>query len=69
MLRVLSFFGTFAIKVAKTWFDFHETRHTTLFGIYYYVEVVRIENHSYMLEITSLVAILRIFKLLWHIRA
>ena len=46
-----SVFGTFAHKVAQTLFDFHETWHTTLFGIYYYVEVVRIENHSLILEI------------------
>ena len=38
----LSFFGTFAHKVAQTWFVLHETWHTTLFGIYYCVEVVRI---------------------------
>ena len=45
-------FGTFADKVAQTWFFLHETWHITLFGIYYCVEVVRIENHSHMLEIT-----------------
>ena len=39
-------------KVAQTWFVLHETWHTTLFGIYYSVEVVRIENNSDMLEIT-----------------
>ena len=38
-------------KVAHTLFDFHEKWHTTLFGIYYDVEVVRIENHSLMLKI------------------
>ena len=55
MLRIygfLSVFGTFADKVAQTWFVLHETKHTTLFGIYYCVEVVRIENHSHVLEIT-----------------
>ena len=48
----LSFFGTFAHKVDQTWFVLHETWPTTLFSIYYSVEVVRIVNHSYMLEIT-----------------
>ena len=47
----LSVFDTFAHKVAQTWFVLHETWHRTLFGIYYCVEVVRIENHSHMLEI------------------
>ena len=46
-----SFFGTFDHKVALTWFILHETWHRTLFGIYYFVEVVRFENHSHMLEI------------------
>ena len=48
----LSFFCTFVHNVAQTWFVFHETLHTTLFGIYYFVEVIKIENHSNMLEIT-----------------
>ena len=48
----LSIFGTFSHKVDQTWFVLHETWHTTLFGIYYFVEVVRIENHRHMLEIT-----------------
>ena len=48
----LSVFLTFAHKVAQTWFVLHETWHTTLFGIYYCVEVVRILNHSHMLDIT-----------------
>ena len=47
----LSFFGTFAHNVAQTLFVLHETWHTTLFGIYYCVEVVRIVNHNHMLEI------------------
>ena len=51
-LGFFSFFGTFAHKVAQTWFVLHETLHTTLFGIDYCVEVGRIENHSHMLEIT-----------------
>ena len=48
----LNVFGTFALKVAQTWFLLHETWHTTLFGIYYFVEVFTIESHSHMLEIT-----------------
>ena len=39
----LSFFGTFAHKVAQTWFVLHETWEITLFGIYYCVEVVRVK--------------------------
>ena len=65
----LSFFGTFAHKVAQTWFVLYETWHTTLFGIYYCVEVVIIENHSHMLEFTFHVAILCFLKLFWHFRA
>ena len=49
---ILSVFGTFRHKVAQTWFVLHETWQKTLFGIYYCVEMVRIENHSNMLEIT-----------------
>ena len=48
----LSFFGFFAHKVAQNWLVFHETWYKTLFGIYYYVEMVRIENYSHMQEIT-----------------
>ena len=48
----LSIFGTFAHKVAQTFLILHETWHTTLFGIYYSVEVVRIENYSHVQEIT-----------------
>ena len=48
----LSFFGTFTHKAAQTLFILHETWHTTLISIYYFVEVVRIENHSHIQEIT-----------------
>ena len=48
----LSFFSPFAHKTGQTWFVLHGTWHITLFGIYYCVEVVRIENHSHMQEIT-----------------
>ena len=51
--RFLSVFGTFSHKVAQTWFVLHETWHTKLFHVYYCVEVVRIKNHSHMLEITG----------------
>ena len=44
--------GTFSHKVVPTWFVFHETRHKTLFYIYYCVEVIRIENNNHKLEIT-----------------
>ena len=50
--RFLSFFGTLAHKAGQTWFNMHETWQTTLFGIYYCVEVVKIKNHSHMLELT-----------------
>ena len=55
MLRFYEFLnvlGTFAHKKAQTWFILHETWRTTLFGIYYCAEVVTIENHIHMLEIT-----------------
>ena len=48
----LSVFDTFARKVAQTSFVLQETRHTTLFGIYYCAEIVRILNHKHMLKIT-----------------
>ena len=51
ILWVLSFFGSLAHKVAQTWIVLHETLHTTLFCIYYFVEVIRIENNSRILEI------------------
>ena len=44
----LSFYGTFAHKVAQTCFVLQETGLTILFGIYYYVKVVKIENRSHM---------------------
>ena len=47
----LSAFGTFAHRVAKTWFVLHETWHTILFGIYSCVEVFKMENNIHMLEI------------------
>ena len=65
-LRVL---GTFSHKMAQNWFVCYETRHTTLFGICYWVEMVRIENNSHMLEITWIVAIVMLFKRFWHFRA
>ena len=62
----LSVFGTLARKRAKTLFVLHEIWHTTRFGLYYFVYVVRIEYHSHMLEITCLVLILSDFKPFWH---
>ena len=47
----LSVYGTFAHKVAQTWFILHETWHRTLFCVYYCFEVDRIKNQLYMLEI------------------
>ena len=52
LVAILSVFGTFVHNVAQTWFVLHETYQTTLFRICYCVEVVRIENHYHMLEIT-----------------
>ena len=45
----LSIFSTFWHKVAQTWCTLHETWQTTVFGIYYCVEVVIIKKHSHML--------------------
>ena len=50
-LKFLKRFGTFSHKMVQTWFVLNETWHTTLFGIYYCVEMVRIQNNSHMLEI------------------
>ena len=52
ILCVLKLFWHFRAKAAQTWFVLYETWDTILFGIYYCVEVARIENHSHMLEIT-----------------
>ena len=51
------FYATFADKVAQTLFVVHETWHTTLLGVYYCVAMIRIVNHSHMLEISQYVAI------------
>ena len=51
-LRFLSAFGTFSHKLVQTWFVWPETWHTTLFGIYYCVEIIRIQNNSHIFEIT-----------------
>ena len=51
-MRFLRVFATYAHKVAQTLFVLQETVHTTQFGIFYCVEVVRIENNNHMLEIT-----------------
>ena len=48
----LSFFDTYPYDKAQTLFVLYETWHTTLFGLYYCVEVVRFENNSHVLEIT-----------------
>ena len=56
-------------KVCQNWFVLYETWHTKLFGIYYCVEVVRIENNSNMLNIMCYVAILWIIKLFLDFRA
>ena len=47
----LSVFGTFSHKVVQTWFVSHETWHTTLFHIYYCVEMVGMKTNSHMLEL------------------
>ena len=62
----LWFFGTFMHNVDQTWLILHEIFYTTLFGIYYSVKVVRIGNHSHMLESTCKDYILIVFKLFWH---
>ena len=48
----LSVFGTFARNVAQTCFDLNEYWQKSLLGTNYCVEVVRIENHCHILEIT-----------------
>ena len=50
ILPSLLFLGL--LLLAQTWFVLRETWRTTLFRIYYCLEVVRIENHSHILEIT-----------------
>ena len=43
---VLNFFRIFANKVGQTWCVLLEIWHTSLVGIYYCVEVIKIENNS-----------------------
>ena len=54
-------FGTFSHKLVQTRFVCKETWHTTLFGIFYCVELGRIENNTHMFEITCEVFFLRFF--------
>ena len=61
----LRIFVTFTYKVAQIWLILYNTWHTTLYGMYYSVKVVRIENHSHMLEITCLVTILWVLSILY----
>ena len=62
-------FWHFAHKVAQARFVLQETWHTTLFGIYNCVEVVRFVNRSHMLKIACQVAILCVSMLFWHFHA
>ena len=48
-LRLFSVFGIFSHKVVQTCFVWHETWQTTLFGIFYCFEMVRIKIDSNML--------------------
>ena len=45
-------FGTLSHKVVQAWFVWHETWHTTPFGICYCAEMVGIKNKSHMVKIT-----------------
>ena len=65
----LNIFGTFAHEVAQTLFVLHEILHTTLFGKYFCVEMVRVEKHSHMLKITCKVSFLRVLKHFLHLCA
>ena len=47
--------------MVQTWFVCHETWHITLFGVYYFVEKVIIENNCHMLDITCKVTFLMVF--------
>ena len=62
---VFKHFFEFTHKVAQTLFVLHETWHKKLFGIYYCVEVVRIEKYSHMLNTTCYVAILWVLMFFW----
>ena len=56
-----SVFSTFSNKVVQTWFIYHETWHTTLFGIPFCVELGRLKTDSHMLETTCKVTFLKFF--------
>ena len=47
----LSVSDSFKHKVVQIWFVLHETLYITQVGIYYCVEMVRIDNNSHMIEI------------------
>ena len=59
----LSIFGVFSLTVVQTWFVWQEAWHTTLFWIYYCLEIVRVQDNSHMREITCGVSFLKFFKL------
>ena len=46
-----TFFCIFSHKVVKIWFVLLETWHTTLFGIYYCVDMIKIENNAHIPKI------------------
>ena len=59
VFEFFNLFGIFSHRVFQTWFVCHKKWHTSLFGIYYCVEMVRIKNNSHMLVITCSVAFFR----------
>ena len=63
--RFLSVSNSFNHKVVQIWFVLHETWYITQVGIYYCIEMVRIENNSHMIEITCKVGAFMVFKTLF----
>ena len=50
-LLFLKCFCPFSHKLVQTWCVWLDTWHTTLFDVYYCVEMDRIKNNIYMLQI------------------
>ena len=66
-LKFFFFFCCYSLKGVEIWFVGHETWNTTVFAMYFVVEMLKIENKSRILGVTFEVAFLRFLKLLWQL--
>ena len=61
------FFCTYSLQGVEIWFVSHETWNTTVFAMYFGVEMLGVENNSRMLGVTFEVAFLRFLEFFWHL--